>query len=220
MLGLILNHTMHPSSGATASPPTHQDSDPHLKKTGKFRERARVRSAIRGPMERKALDMRVSEIHIKKLISLHQHPLQKAIREHANTMMKRTRNDKPEPANEEAINKYKKTGNVEDGPSKDQFQPDFSETRAEKSMWNIRLSEVFENDYVQNHLPVVEVKDVAKYFLAYLRSLQTSHRKKNQTSAGTNIAGGTAYDDAVVRNRRDKRKQTVRSILWHAIQPY
>ena len=166
--------------------------------------------------------MRVSGIHIKILISLHRHLLQKAIREHANTMMRRARNDKPEPANEEAINRYKSTGNVEDGPSENQFQPDFSESRAEKSLWNIRLSEIFENDYVQNHLPVVEVKDVAKYFLTYLQSLQTSHRKM---TTGTNITGGTTYEEVSKRKRREKRKQNVRlnpfpcytTILTHSI---
>lgn len=121
--------------------------------------------------------------------------------------MGRTRNDKPEPAHEEAINRYKNTGNVEDGPSKDQFQPDFSETRVEKSPWNIRLSEIFENDYVQERLPIVEVKDVAKYFLAYLRSLQTTYRK---TTTATNIAGGTAYEEHSKRRRVEKRKQNVR----------
>lgn len=89
--------------------------------------------------------------------------------------MRRAQNDKSEPANEEAINRYKSTGNVEDGPSKNQFQSDFSESRAEKSLWNIHLLEIFENNYVQNYLPVVEVKDVAKYFLTYLQLLQTSY---------------------------------------------
>jgi hypothetical protein len=49
----------------------------------------------------------VGEFHIKNLVSLHRHLLQKEIRKHANTMMRRTQNDKPEPAHEEAINKYK-----------------------------------------------------------------------------------------------------------------
>ena len=123
-------------------------------------------------------------------------------------MMRRTRNDKPEPAHEEAVNKYKSTGNVDDGPSKDQFQPDFSETRAEKSLWNIRLSEIFKNDYLQKHLPVVEVKDVAKYFLKYLQSLQTSHRKMK---TATNIVRGTAYEEGLKRKRIEKRKRNVRS---------
>jgi hypothetical protein len=137
-------------------------------------------------------------------------------------MMSRTRSDKPEPAHEEAINKYKSSGNVEDGPSKDQFQPDFSETRAQKSLWNIRLSEIFENDYVQKHLPVVEVKDVAKYFLTYLQSLQTSHRKM---TTARNTAGGTAYEEASKGIRIEKRKKNVRpsplpcytTILTHSI---
>lgn len=123
-------------------------------------------------------------------------------------MMKRTRNDKPEPAHKEAVHRYKTTGNVEDGPSKDRFQPDFSETRAQKSLWNIRLSEIFENDYVQNHLPIVEVKDVAKFFLTYLQSLQTSHRKM---TTATNTAGETVYKKDSKGNRVEKRKQTVRS---------
>lgn len=124
----------------------------------------------------------------------------------------------PEPAHKEAIEKYKSTGNVEDGPSKDQFQPDFSETCIEKSLWNIRLSEIFENDYVQNHLPIVGVKDVAKYFLTYLQSLQTSHRKKTTV---TNTARGTVYyEEALKRNRIEKRKQNVRSSLLPAIRPY
>jgi len=132
-------------------------------------------------------------------------------------MMGRTPNDKPEPADEEAINKYKSTGNVEDGPSKDQFQPDFSETHAERSLWNIRLSDIFENDYIQRHLPVVEVKDVAKYFLTYLQSLQTSHRKM---TTATNIAGGTAYEETLQRIRIEKRKRNVRSALCYSIRLY
>lgn len=124
--------------------------------------------------------------------------------------MGRTRNDKPKAAHEDTINKYKTTRKTEDGPSKDHFQPDFSETRAEKSLWNIRLSVIFENDYVQEHLPVVEVKDVAKYFLAYLQSLQTSHRKM---TTATNITGGTAYEEVSKRKRIEKRKKNVRSRL-------
>ena len=133
--------------------------------------------------------------------------LQKAVRKHANTMMKRTITDKPEPANKEAIDKYKSTGNVEDGPSNDQFQPDFSETHAERSLWNIRLSEIFVNDYTQKRLPFVEVKDVAKYFLTYLQSLQTTYRKM---IPATNITRGTAYEELSKRTRREKRKKNVR----------
>jgi hypothetical protein len=96
---------------------------------------------------------------------------------------------------------------VEDGPSKDLFQPDFSETCAEKSLWNICLLEIFENDYVQKHLPIVKVKDVAKYFLTYLQSLQTSHRKM---TTATNIAGGMAYKEASKRIRIEKCKKSVR----------
>lgn len=129
--------------------------------------------------------------------------------------MGRSRSDKPEPAHEEAINKYKSSGNVEDGPSKNQFQPDFSETSAEKSLWNIRLSEIFENDYVQKHLPVVEVKDVAKFFLTYLQSLQASHRKM---TTATNTTRGTAYNEASKGIRIEKRKQNVRSS--HFAVPY
>jgi len=90
-------------------------------------------------------------------------------------MMGRTHNDKVESAPKEAIDKYKCTGKEEDGPSKDQFQADFSESCPEKSPWNIRLAEIFVDDYVQGKCPVGQVKDISGSFFTYLQSLRTNH---------------------------------------------
>src|SRR6267154_2115749 len=155
MMESLVNHMMHPQPRATTS---SSSQDPDLNDTA-CRFRVPVRPAISTPVEKNAkkdvLNMRVSGFHIINLILLQQHLLQMAVRKHANTMMRRTQNDTPEPAHKEAINKYKSTRNVEDRPSKDRFLPDFSKTHLEKSLWNIRLLEIFENDYVQEHLPIV-----------------------------------------------------------------
>jgi hypothetical protein len=123
-------------------------------------------------------------------------------------MMGKQRGDKADPAPEEAVLKYKTTRKDEDGPSKDRFQPDFSEKRPETSQWNIRLAEVFQNDYVQKGQPVGEVKDVTKYFLTYLGTLQSTRRKMT-TNATTGT--GSVHDNASRRNRIEKRKRSVRS---------
>jgi len=80
---------------------------------------------------------------------------------HAKKMMGRTRGIEVEPAPEAAVLHFKLTGKVKDGPSADQFQPDFSEKGPEKSLWNHRLVKVFTNDYVQKGLLVNEVKEVS-----------------------------------------------------------
>ena len=103
-----------------------------------------------------------------------------------NQMMGRSHHDKVESAPEEAVLKYKHTGNNEDGPSVGLFQPDFSGGAPEKSPWNIRLAEVFADDYTKRGLPFSQLKDVSNYFLTYLRSLQTSRRRMATTSESGN----------------------------------
>ena len=78
------------------------------------------------------------------LVEVHQDQVCK----HANEMMERTHNDKVKPAPKEAILKFKDTSNVEDGPSKDLFQADLSESRPTNSPWNLCLAEIFVDDYV------------------------------------------------------------------------
>jgi hypothetical protein len=128
-------------------------------------------------------------------------------------MMGRTRNDHAEPAPKEAINKYKSTGKDEDGPSKDRFQADFSEARPGKSPWNIRLAEIFVDDYVQESGRVGQlgVKEISDYFLTYLGSLRANFR--NRTTANS-TGRGTVHDDALKRVRIDKRRISVRSSPW------
>jgi hypothetical protein len=126
-------------------------------------------------------------------------------------MMGRCRNDKAEPAPLEAINKYRITGNEEDGPSKDRFQADFSDSRPEKSPWNIRLSEIFLDDYMQQRQPVGRVRDISDYFFTYLGSLRANHR--NKTTANS-TGRGTVHDDGAKRKRIDQRKLSVRSSPW------
>ena len=58
------------------------------------------------------------------------------------------RNIEVEPTPEAAVLHFKQTEKVEDGPSVDRFQPDFSEKNPERSLWNHRLVDVFTNDYV------------------------------------------------------------------------
>jgi hypothetical protein len=122
-------------------------------------------------------------------------------------MMGRKSTDKVEPAPEEAVLKYKSTGKDEDGPSRTQFKPDFSKTRTEESPWNLRLAEIFENDYVHSGQPFTQVKDVSKYFLAYLWSLQATNRKMTTTATD---GSGNAHEEGLRRNRIKQRKKSVR----------
>ncbi len=133
--------------------------------------------------------------------------LQKAVHKHANTMMGRKRGDKVKPAPEEAVLKYKSTHKEEDGPSKDRFQPDFSERCPENSLWNLCLANIFENDYVTKGHPIHQVKDVSKYFLTYLRSLQSTHRKMVTTAT---TGSGTVHKEGSRRNRIEKHRKSVR----------
>ena len=129
------------------------------------------------------------------------------VRGHANKLMGRTHKDKVEPVPEEIVLKYKRTGQDEHGPSMDLFQPDFLETCAAKSPWNTRLAAIFVNDYTKCWLPFHELKDVSDYFLTYLQSLQTVHRKA--TTPATS-GKGTVNDEASRRDRVSKRKRSVR----------
>ena len=82
--------------------------------------------------------------------------------------MGRTPGNEVEPASEEAVLKYKSTGKDEDGPSMDLFRADFSEGPPEKSPWNIRLAQIFADDYTKKGLPFGQLKDVTNYFIRYL----------------------------------------------------
>ena len=68
--------------------------------------------------------------------------------------------------------------------------------------------EVFTNDYVQKGLPVNEVKEVSRYFMTYLRSLQDTHRRKSTTASS---GRGTVHDEVQRHRRIEERKKTVRS---------
>jgi hypothetical protein len=83
-------------------------------------------------------------------------------------MMGRMRNDKIEPAPEEAVLKYKHTGKDEDGPSMDLFRTDFSERHPGNSLWNVRLAGIFLNNYTQKGHPFRNLKEVSDYFFTYL----------------------------------------------------
>ena len=119
-------------------------------------------------------------------------------------MMGRKSTDKVEPAPEEAILKYKSMGKDEDGPSRTQFKPDFSKTHTKESLWNLRLAEIFENDYVHLGQPFTQVKDVSKYFLAYLWSLQATNRKMTTT---TTDRSRNAHKEGLRCNRIKQRKK-------------
>lgn len=123
--------------------------------------------------------------------------------------MGRTCDIEAEPAPEAAVLHFKQTGKAEDGPSVDRFRPDFSEKRPERSLWNLRLVEVFTNDYVQKGLPLKEVKEVSRFFLEHLTSLQARHRRLSRTAAS---GRGTVHDEFQRRRRIEERKKTVRSI--------
>lgn len=122
--------------------------------------------------------------------------------------MGRTNGVDVEPVPEAAVLRFKHTEKAEDGPSAAQFQPDFSEKNPEKSLWNRRLVEVFTNDYIQNGLPLNEVKEVPRFFMSYLKSLQDTHRKKSTTAPS---GRGTVRDDVQKRRRIEERKKTVES---------
>lgn len=131
--------------------------------------------------------------------------------------MGRTRHsDKIDLAPKETVLKYKHTGKEEDGPSMDLFRPDFSEGLPENSLWNIRLAEIFANDYARNGLPFSQFRDVSKYFLAYLRTLKTAYGK--MTTSATS-GKGTVYEEASRYNRIRKRKISVR-LLSHLLYNY
>ncbi len=122
--------------------------------------------------------------------------------------MGRTRGVEVEPTPEAAVLHFKLTGKVEDGPSADQFQPDFSEKGPEKSLWNHCLVKVFMNDYVQKGLPVNEVKEVSQYFMSHLKSLQDTYQKKSTTAPS---GRGTVHDDVQRWRRIEECKKTVKS---------
>lgn len=135
--------------------------------------------------------------------------LQRLVREHMNTMMGRTEDQShpPNPASHGAILKYNTTRNEADGPSKNQFQVDFFTKPIQKSLWNIRLFEIFTGDYVQKGFPIIHKNDLQSYFMTYLQTLE----KKRKNVARPEIANATMH-----RNRVLRRKQTVRSNLSYA----
>ena len=114
------------------------------------------------------------------------------------------KNVPPEPAPEEAILKYNRTRNDKDGPSKYQFQPDFSTTPLANSPWNCCLLEILVGDYVQKGLSDGNVNDLEKYFMTYLQTLQTSCHKMTTTTKGRTI-----YEASLQRGRIDKCKKCV-----------
>lgn len=133
--------------------------------------------------------------------------LQRLVREHMNTMMGRVeedRNQPPESVSPEAILKYNRTCDKEDGPSKDQFQADLYTKPLERSKWNNRLFDIFIGDYVLQSFPSYHKNDLRTYFMTYLRTLQ----KKLQSVARPEISKATAHRIRVLR-----RRQTVRSNL-------
>jgi hypothetical protein len=194
-------------SAVTTSLSTNQDSNETVDMTG------RGKSKFKGPA-RKTTHKVADELRYRAsyIINLTLAPLtlvlQSYVRTHTKTMMGITggSNVSPEPAPQEDILKYKSTLNNEDGPSRDRFQADFSEIRPENSPWNRRLAEVFVDDYLQKGQAFSEVKDLPRYFMTYLRTLQSARRKKTTTTA----SGTTTYEQASQRNRVEKRKHTVR----------
>jgi hypothetical protein len=133
-------------------------------------------------------------------------------------MLGRTRSaNKVEPAPKDPVLKYKWTGLTEDGPSTSLFLPDFSESKPENSPWNIRLAEVFVDDYTMNGLPSSDSKDISRYFLVYLRTLQSTRWKMTEIAAS---GKGTLFEEASKRNRIRKRKITVRLLSLLPVQQY
>ncbi|KAI0288346.1 hypothetical protein BC826DRAFT_1107756 [Russula brevipes] len=142
------------------------------------------------------------------------------VRNHVKTMMGMARGSHvpPEPAPQEDILKHKSTLNNEDGPSKDKFRADFSETHPENSLWNRRLAEVFVDDYLQKGLPFGEVKDLPSYFMTYLQTLQLTRRRRTSTTA-------SMEEQASQRNRVEKRKHTrfesqLNALYYHDIREF
>ena len=133
--------------------------------------------------------------------------VQERVRKHMNEMMgRRHRTNTPlKPAPEQAVLKYNKTLDDEDGPSKDKFQVDLLTTPCAKSAWNLRLFEIFVGDYAKGR-PDDNVKDLSTYFMTYLQSLQINHRKMTTINEGR-----TVYEASSQRSRIEKRKKTVRS---------
>jgi len=123
-----------------------------------------------------------------------------------NKLIERNRSDKVEPAPNEAVLKYKCTGQDEDGPSVDAFQADFSKRLLEKSPWNIRLALIFATDYTKQGLPFNQLKDISDYFFRYLQTLQTAHRMM----ARTGTSRGTAHKESSRHNRIQKQKKSMR----------
>jgi hypothetical protein len=122
-------------------------------------------------------------------------------------MMGRTGSDGVEAALEETILNYKRTGKDEDGPSLDLFRADLSGGRPEKSPWNIRLAEIFTDDYTKKKLPFRQLKEVTDFFLTYILSLQSAHRKMTRASTS---GRGTVHESVSKNNRIRGRKKSVR----------
>jgi len=120
--------------------------------------------------------------------------------------MGRTHSTEVEPTPEAAVLHFKQTEKVKDGPSVDQFKPDFSEKHLERSLWNLCLVEVFTNDYIQKGLPVNKVKEVSQFFMEHLTTLQARHQRMSRTAA----SGRGMADDKYQRDQRIKEcKKTV-----------
>ena len=113
-----------------------------------------------------------------------------------------------EPASEDAVLNYKHTGKDEDGPSVDRFQADFTGGNPENSPWNIRLAEIFTNDYMRCALPFREMKEVTHFFLTYIHSLQTAYRKAARIAASEK----GKVSKGILRGRIRERKKSVRSL--------
>jgi hypothetical protein len=60
---------------------------------------------------------------------------------------------------------------------------------------------------VMKRHPIHQVKDVSKYFLTYLRSLQSTHRKMATTAT---TGSGTVHEEGSKHNRIEKRRKSVR----------
>ncbi|KAF8261409.1 hypothetical protein EI94DRAFT_1705552 [Lactarius quietus] len=132
---------------------------------------------------------------------------QECVCKHMNEMLGRSHRTKvpPESASEETILKYNRTCNDKDRPSKDQFQADFLTTPSAESSWNIHLFEIFVGDYAQKGPSDGNVKDLSKYFMTYLQTLQLAHCKMTTTTEGR-----TLYEASSQYSKIEKRKKTVR----------
>ena len=219
MLDLVANHVMRSGSGATTSTVvTAQDTDSETAPMEKgksnakiFRQRARLSASRKNEDE---LKCRVS-ILLKNEIRRND-VLQEQVRKHANKMMRRTRGNKVELAPKETVFKYKQTGKEEDGPSMELFRPDFSDALPESNPWNIRLAEIFADNYTKNNLPFSQLRDVSKYFLQYLRSLKSAH---SMMTTNATSREGTLHEQASRYNRTRNRKISVR-VLSHFLYKY